>query len=577
MVDKTSYLIKTRRVSLNLALLLHILGYFFRGLPFGFLFLILVELFIDRPDVNKIILHIISMFVIMLLCLATTALAQTRLYVTSYLLSHDLRLKLGEKLRKLSLGFFKRQEYGDIAAPLLRNMTNFEDILNTSRPNIIASIVFPATTAVFLASVNLKLTVLALAFVVVSFPVLLLSMRTVATFGNKVISLRTVTGSRIMEYFNGMKQIKSHNLTGTRFSRLELSLKQLRRESIRLEAFVGPAIYSYMLVLEIGFITTLLAGTSLLFSKDITGPMLLIFLVIGSRLFELLQGMGTFVVLMRFMNVAVAAISRIMRAKPLPSVKHQRSIKGFDIEFDSVSFGYDETEVLKKVSFKADEKKLTALVGPSGSGKTTITSLVARFWDVNSGSVRLGGNNIKEYEIEELLSCISMIFQDVYLFNDSIYNNIKIGNTSASREEIIAAAKSAHCHEFISKLPDGYDSMVGEGGARLSGGEKQRISIARALLKDAPIILLDEATSSLDPENERLIQQAVNKLVRQKTVVVIAHRLSTISHADQILVLDNGEIKEAGKHNDLLEMNGLYNRLWVKQQEAQGWLLEKSR
>ncbi|MCK4733156.1 MAG: ATP-binding cassette domain-containing protein, partial [Methanophagales archaeon] len=234
-----------------------------------------------------------------------------------------------------------------------------------------------------------------------------------------------------------------------------------------------------------------------------------------------------------------------------------------------------KTQVLKNISFKAPQRSITALVGASGSGKTTITNLIARFWDVDSGEVIIGGKNVKDMKTDTLLSYISMVFQDVYLFNDTIFNNIKIGKKDATREEVINAAKTARCHEFIEKLPDGYDTMVGEGGATLSGGEKQRISIARAILKDTAIVLLDEATAFLDPENEKHVQEAIDELVKSKTLIIIAHRLSTIVGADQILVLENGELTEQGKHEELIKNDRFYSRLWKERQRAGGWKLTR--
>jgi len=227
--------------------------------------------------------------------------------------------------------------------------------------------------------------------------------------------------------------------------------------------------------------------------------------------------------------------------------------------------------VLKGVNFSIPQNTITALVGPSGAGKTTIAHLIARFWDVDFGEIRVGGRNIKDMKTDRLLSYMAMVFQDVYLFNDSIINNIRFGNKDASEEEVITAAKAAHCHEFIEGLPDGYNTVIGEGGATLSGGEKQRISIARAILKDAPVVILDEATAYVDPENEILIQKAINSLVKSKTLVVIAHRLSTIAAADQILVIDDGKVTEQGKHAELVSNGGLYSRFWEKRQKARGW------
>jgi ATP-binding cassette subfamily B protein len=271
------------------------------------------------------------------------------------------------------------------------------------------------------------------------------------------------------------------------------------------------------------------------------------------------------------MNIAAKRITDVLDAAPLKEPDHPKTPDNCDIEFRDVSFGYTDSKVLDNVSFKIPEKSMTALVGPSGSGKTTITSLIPRFWEIDQGAITIGDVDIRDMRTTDLYSLISVVFQDVYLFQDTVFNNIKVGKKDAAPEEVVQAAKTARCHEFIEKMEKGYDTMVGESGATLSGGERQRISIARALLKDAPIIILDEATASLDPENELLIQQAIGAMVKSKTLLVIAHRLKTITLADNILVIDRGSVIEQGTHEKLLANQNLYARFWAEQQKAGGW------
>lgn len=273
----------------------------------------------------------------------------------------------------------------------------------------------------------------------------------------------------------------------------------------------------------------------------------------------------------RQMDAALARVTDVMQTKPLLEPSVDIALYRFDVEFKHVSFSYGNKEVLHDVSFRVPQHSITALVGPSGSGKTTITNLIARFWDVDSGEILIGGVNVKNLKTERLFSYIGIVFQDVYLFKDTIENNIKFGKPNATIQEIIEAAKAAQCHEFIQNLPQQYHSVIGEGGATLSGGEKQRIAIARAILKDAPIILLDEATASLDPENEIAIQQAINSLVENKTLIIIAHSLATITRAEQILVLDRGEIIQRGTHQQLLAEGGLYQKFWQEKAKAANW------
>lgn len=553
------------------AIVLNIFQFILRGMPFGFLMLVLSELFAEDIDTDRIIIYFVSMLVLLLINLWVAIIADAKLNTTSFQISGDLRLRLGEHLRKLSLGFFKRNDPGDITATLLQDMKNFESIFSRFYPNVISAVVIPSLVIVFLLAVDLRLCAILSAFVLLSIPALILSNKRVEKLGGKVVALRTSVSSMILEYFSGMKVLKAHRMRGEKFERLDNKMYSLRKENIKMEAFLAPFIFSYMAVLDFGFIAVLLFGTSYISNGDITPTLFLLFLVIGNRIFDVLQGLGVFIVMMRYMQVAEKRIASVLKEQPLPEKSPCEKLKGFDIEFKDVIFGYIDRMILKGISFKAQENSLTALVGPSGSGKTTITSLIARFWDTNSGEIKIGGTDIRNIGGNELLSNISIIFQDVYLFNDSVFNNIKMGRKDATYEEVIEAAKAAQCDEFVSKMPKGYDSVVGEGGAKLSQGQRQRISIARAVLKDAPIVLLDEATASLDPENEKLIQNAINKLIDKKTLIVIAHRLPTIVHADRIIVLNEGEIVEQGRHDELLKNDGLYRNLWEKQNEAKGW------
>jgi ATP-binding cassette subfamily B protein len=289
------------------------------------------------------------------------------------------------------------------------------------------------------------------------------------------------------------------------------------------------------------------------------------------RLYLPLQELAADTLIIKNGSAGLTKVNSVYKNKPLPETTKDRKIKHYDVTFSNVSFAYEDEQVLKNVSFHVPENTITALMGPSGSGKTTIINLIARFWDVKEGEIKIGGINIKDVKTEELMSNISIVFQDVYLFNDTILNNIKVGKQDATQEEVIAAAKKANCHEFIMKFADKYETVVGEGGSKLSGGEKQRISIARAFLKDAPIVLLDEATANVDPENELIIQNSINELVKNKTVIIIAHKLSTLKQADQILVLKQGEIVQRGTHDELIKSAGIYSDYWRRRQKARGW------
>lgn len=551
----------------------NILRHMLEGAPNGFLILVLWELFKPQQDIStqKLIWILISMAALLVLNIFLAMYAYTKSYQMGALLSADARLRLGEHLRKLSMGFYKTRDPGDITALLLQDMTKVEQIFSHIYSDMIAVIVTPAVTILFLLFIDWRMALAIVATAPLAIPVLILCQKIGIHFGKKLAAAGNDSISCMLEYLQGIQVIKAFNLTGNKFKRLNNSLKNLRDQNIRTEAVVGPLIIGYTVMLELSFVIVLLLGTYLLFQGSLTVAVFLIFLVIGYALLRPMQAVATFIAELRYMTIAADRITNVLDTKPLPEPAETTALQSFDIEFKNVTFGYHQEDVLKEVSFNAPAHSVTALVGPSGSGKTTIASLIARFWDINSGEILVGGRNVKDLTTENLLASVTMVFQDVYLFHDTIYNNIKVGRADAVREEIIAAAKDAHCHEFIEKLSGGYDTLIGEGGSTLSGGEKQRISIARAILKDAPIVLLDEATASLDPENELLIRQAISKLVQSKTLIIIAHRLSTIADAGRILVLDKGRIVERGRHEELITVDGLYSRLWAEQMRARGW------
>ncbi|NEP84930.1 MAG: ABC transporter ATP-binding protein, partial [Okeania sp. SIO3B3] len=339
---------------------------------------------------------------------------------------------------------------------------------------------------------------------------------------------------------------------------------------------ISPAMIGFLSVLEIGFALLLVVGVSLAVSGAVTFETFLIFMLLATAFFNPMMMLGEMVSFQRIVANGINNINEFLTAPLLPEPAVSRSPQGYAIAFKDVHFSYADEKVLNGVSFDIPENAMVALVGPSGSGKTTITNLIARFWDVDAGSVTVGGVDVREMSSDVLLSHITMVFQDVYLFNDTVMNNLRFANPAATDEQVFEAAKLARAHDFIEALSDGYETMVGEGGSTLSGGQKQRLSIARAILKDAPIVLLDEATASIDPENERLIQQAFNALVKHKTVIIIAHRLSTVQTADLILVLQDGQVIQQGQHADLMYQEGLYRRFWEERQKSRHWKLGSS-
>lgn len=383
---------------------------------------------------------------------------------------------------------------------------------------------------------------------------------------------RQEAASGILEYVGGIQTLRAFHMAGERFESLKTSLNHQRKEAIRLETrSAAPLGMLGRFVLNSGIALVMLIGAALLMDEALSPFYYIVFLIMTLTLYDPMLLLFTFIADFSRTTRSGKRIETLFAEKPLSEPAVGKCPMHMNLEFSHVSFSYGEKEVLHNLSLCFPEKSVTALVGPSGSGKSTITRLAARFWDVTSGEIRLGGVPLQDMKMEELLSHISMVFQDVYLFHDTIEGNIRMGKPNATQEEIYNAAKAAACHDFIISLPNGYQTIVGEGGSTLSGGEKQRISIARAILKDTPIILLDEATASLDSKNEVLIQQAISSLVEEKTVIMIAHRLQSVYNADNIIVLEEGVMVEQGNHEVLLEKEGLYARLWKEQNQAEAW------
>ncbi|SDG11152.1 ATP-binding cassette, subfamily B [Fontibacillus panacisegetis] len=527
-----------------------------------------------HPETGLNIGRMWAVFVILLIWLAVEYAAYSYLYDKTYKAAYSLaasgRLGLAEHIRLLSLGFFGKRDPGDLTNLLLSDYGQVENTISHNVPQLISAIMLPVLALVGLVFMDWRMALAMFAAVPFGVLILWLTDSIQARLSAKHVQAKNEAASRLQEYLSGIREIKAHNIGGKKFERLRLSFDQLKQASIRLEGIMGPMIMGAMLLTRSGMTLMIMVGSYLLIGGTLSLPVFLLFLLIGTKIFEPLT-----VVLMNYGEMRYSAYSaqRIMEVKAEQPMQGTESVpSGKPIVFDQVAFGYDpQTPVLKNLSFTIKPNTITALVGPSGSGKSTITRLIARFWDIQEGSIRIGSQPINRVNPELLLADISMVFQDVYLFQDTIGNNIRIGKKEATQAEIEEAAKRACCHEFISRLPQGYDTPVGEGGSTLSGGEKQRISIARALLKDASIVLLDEATASLDPENETAVQQAINELVANKTVILIAHRLKTIQNADQILVLNHGELVEQGTHDELLAKSGLYEHLWSIQQGADGW------
>ncbi len=551
--------------------------YFLRGAPYGVLLLVVWELFkpLQSPgstlDVQRILCWCGLLLISLILLFAISRKSYFAAYKGGYELCADGRLEIAEHLRKLPMGFYNTRDPGDIGAYIVSDYANIEQLLSRLLPQMCGALAAPLVLLACLAVMSWKLAMAAALVIPLAWPAAMISFWLIKHFGLRHQKYKVESASRMIEYIQGIRTIKAFNLVGTKFDRLDKAFRRLKTQSIKIEAGSGPTILLASFVLNGGFTLIILFGFTLIVAGEIALPVYIMFLILGSRIYEPLLHALIFMAEINYYKLSVDRIETLRRTVTLPEGSALEKIGRYDIEFKNVSFGYHDARVLEKINLHIPENALTALVGPSGSGKSTLTRLIARFWDVGSGEIHIGGKNIRAYTTDHLLANISMVFQDVYLFNDTIYNNIRIGRPGAGREEIIAASQLARCHDFITVLPEGYETLVGEGGSTLSGGEKQRLSIARALLKDAPIVLLDEATAALDPENELHIQRAIDELVKNKTVVVIAHRLNTIRRADKIVVIDRKTVAEEGTHESLMARKGLYKALWDEQQRVRGW------
>ena len=508
--------------------------------------------------------HYIALIVVMMIVMFLIARWDyVRLYTNVYNESANSRIELAERLKKLPLSYFGKRDLADLAETMMNDMNLYETIFSHAVPHIYSTVISTSIIALMLIFYNWKLALAALWVIPISILIIFLSKKSQKKIVQGWIDDNRKVFDNLQENIEQIEQIKSYNLEDRMlndfFEKLNASTKQKTKGEVVAGTLTGIA----TAILKLGIISVAVIGVNMLMAGEVSVLVYIAFLMLTASIYLPIEGIITFMSMIVMLDAVVGRIKEI-KTMPVQEGKKDIDIKNYDIEFKDVYFGYDDYSVINGVSFTAKQGEITALIGSSGSGKTTLTKLAARFWDIDKGKILIGGEDIGKIDPETLLKNFSIVFQDVILFNSSIKDNIKIGKKDATDEEIIRAAKIARCYEFIDKMPDGIDTVIGENGQRLSGGERQRISIARAILKDAPIILLDEATASLDVENESLIQEALSELIKEKTAIVIAHRLRTIRNANKIVLLNAGKIEAIGTDEELCKSSEFYKAMLRK-------------
>lgn len=541
-------------------------------IPVGLLYFLVGDL-LESSNSGRSSFYICGCILCIALIFATTYFQYNATYLATYVESGVRRITLAEKLRKLPLSFFGKKDLADLTSTIMADCTFLETSFSHFIPELIGSIVSTTLVAVGLFFFDWRMALAALWVIPVSFLIVTLSFKVQDILGKKQMDAKMACADGIQECLETVRDLKSNNAESAYLVGLDQKIKAVEKRAVISEFGTAAFVVSAQLILKLGIATVALVGSTLLIAGTLDLLTFFLFLLVASRLYDPLQT--------ALQNLAAIIASRTNVARmneildhPVQSGKASLSNNGCDIVFEHVGFAYNTGEaVLKDVSFTAKQGEVTALVGPSGGGKTTVSRLAARFWDVDRGKITIGGMDISKVDPETLLSLYSIVFQDVTLFNHTVLENIRIGKKDATDEEVLHAARLANCDEFVEKLPDGWNSRIGENGCELSGGERQRISIARAFLKDAPIILLDEATASLDVENETLIQTALSRLVKDKTVLVIAHRMRTVAGADKIVVLKEGTVAEQGTSSELMDRGGIYRRMTELQTKSSHWKL----
>lgn len=496
-----------------------------------------------------------------------------RISGSSYDVFYERRLEAGERLKKAPMGYYSEKNLGEIQMTLTTDMNALESSAMSVVENILGSLIYAAICTLVLLLFNWKIGLITLAGLAIG----MILLNVIQNGAEKAMPMRfhaqEEMTERTLEFVQGNMVMRLFGTGQDSLNRVKEAFQKKQKADIHLENSAIWPINFYKYVFRLASCGVVLIAALLYAQQEMSFPICVMFLFAAFLVYSQMDGLASNIALLRIVDNSLEQVESVLHIPKMPGNEAVNKIQNYDIELQNISFGYDKRPIIQDVSLKIPERSVTAIVGPSGSGKTTLCNLIARFWDVQKGAILIGGKNVKDIEPDELMKLMSIVFQNVYLFHDTIENNIKFGRPDATHEAVVEAARRACCHDFIEKLPNAYQTVIGEGGSTLSGGEKQRISIARAILKDAPIVILDEATSSVDPENQHILLTAINELTKGKTLIIIAHRLSTIRNADQIVVLDGGRIVQQGTHKTLIQQDGVYRRFVQIRKTTFSWKL----
>lgn len=540
--------------------------------PVGLLYLLIKD-YMNQGLAGRGGFYIAGIIICLLLIAGTTFVQYNTTFLATYVESGVRRITLAEKLRKIPLSFFGKKDLSDLTSTIMADCAQMETASSHWIPELFGACLSTALVAVSLFFFDWRMAIAALWVLPISFLIVLCSGNLQRYMGRKHMKLKMDCADGIQECLETVRDLRANNAQAEYMEGLEKKIRAVEKNAIKVELSNAVFVAGAQMILKLGIATVALTGSVLLVKGSIDVLTFFMFILLVSRLYDPMQVSLQNLAAMISTDVQCERMDEIL-SHEIQEGTTEMHPQGYDITFSNVGFAYNNREtVLKDVSFTAKQGEVTALIGPSGGGKTTVSRLASRFWDIQKGQITVGGMDISKVDPETLMSLYAIVFQDVTLFNNTIMENIRIGRQNATDEEVIAAAKLAHCDEFADKLADGWQTMIGENGSELSGGERQRISIARAFLKDAPIILLDEATASLDVENETMIQESLSRLIQNKTVMIIAHRMRTVAEADKIVVLKDGIVAEEGSPKELDEAGGIYHHMVETQMQAAGWQL----